>query len=317
MNILVTGGGGYIGRHVAYSLMGAGYQVAVTVRDQKQAALFDGTAIKALLVQDLHDASDTLFAGYEVVVHCAGSAHKKYKSTRLAIDENRRHNAELATHLVGICIRAQVRRVVVVSSIGASLLERDIAAHKTTLDNAWEVDAYRASKLQADVDVIRMLEAPSVSTECAIIRPPMVYGQCAPGNFALLSRLIKLRVPLPLYDIQNKRAFISIDNLCSFVLCLVQQPSLKTKIWEVRDAEEISTRDFVTKLAHALGVPAPLFFPMPAWLLYAVGRVLGLRDAVDSLIGDLHIELPSDISAWDWKPRKTCINLQGSTEIGP
>ncbi len=46
-----------------------------------------------------------------------------------------------------------------------------------------------------------------------VIRPPLVYGAGAKGNFKLLTRAVKLGVPLPFSSINNRRAFLAVENL--------------------------------------------------------------------------------------------------------
>ena len=66
--------------------------------------------------------------------------------------------------------------------------------------------------------------------EVVILRPPLVYGPNAKGNFANLVRLTNLGIPLPLSKIKNKRAFISIDNLVHLVItCLDHRQKQPTK----------------------------------------------------------------------------------------
>ena len=51
-----------------------------------------------------------------------------------------------------------------------------------------------------------------------VIRPPLVYGAGAKGNFALLAKAVKRGIPLPFAAIRNHRAFLSVENLSSFIL---------------------------------------------------------------------------------------------------
>jgi UDP-glucose 4-epimerase len=46
-----------------------------------------------------------------------------------------------------------------------------------------------------------------------VIRPPLIYGAEAKGNFALLAKAVKRGIRLPFAGIRNHRAFLSVENL--------------------------------------------------------------------------------------------------------
>ena len=50
-----------------------------------------------------------------------------------------------------------------------------------------------------------------------MIRPPLVYGPGAPGNFAHLMRVLYRGVPLPLGAVYNRRSFVAVENLVSLL----------------------------------------------------------------------------------------------------
>ena len=68
--------------------------------------------------------------------------------------------------------------------------------------------SYGISKLRAEE---KLHEIQSNEFKVCIVRPPMIYGKFAPGNF---SKLIKLSRILPCYpNIQNERSSIYIENV--------------------------------------------------------------------------------------------------------
>jgi len=297
MKILVTGGNGYIGRKLALYFGARGHQVVATVRNDEQKDDYSGTPISACAVSDLLDITAGFLKGYDAVIHAAGRAHKKENSLADAEKNNRRDNLEAPVRLAELCRINGVRRLIVIGSIGAALLDNDIKTGKTTMEETWKTSPYRASKLQADIELRKMLPE-----ECAIVRLPMLYGKFARGNFSFLSRLVEKGIPLPVYGIRNQRAFVAISTLCSFVNVLLDHPQAAERIWEIRDANEISTPDFVCALADALHVTCPLLFPFPPPLIKIGGRLFGMNRAVDSLFGNLHIDLTPVKDRLGWQP---------------
>jgi nucleoside-diphosphate-sugar epimerase len=89
--------------------------------------------------------------------------------------------------------------------------------------------------------------------EVVILRPPLVYGAGAGGNFARLVRLVRSGLPLPLGCATAPRSFIGADNLADAVArCLVHRAAAGECLL-VCDAELSSTDDLVQKIAMALG----------------------------------------------------------------
>jgi UDP-glucose 4-epimerase len=50
-----------------------------------------------------------------------------------------------------------------------------------------------------------------------VVRPPLVYGAGTKGNFDLLARAVVRGIPLPFALVRNRRAFVSVENLNSFI----------------------------------------------------------------------------------------------------
>ena len=133
-----------------------------------------------------------------------------------------------------------------------------------------------------------------------VIRPPLVYGSGAKGNFALLAKAVKLGLPLPLAAIDNHRAFLSVENLASFISWRLSVAGGNFDIFLVADKEQVSTPEFIARLANAAGVRSRLF-PMPTSALRTLLKVSGREDAYDSLVGSLELDV-SKVASSGWRP---------------
>jgi UDP-glucose 4-epimerase len=131
----------------------------------------------------------------------------------------------------------------------------------------------------------------------------MVYGSGAKANFAALVRAVKLGVPLPFAAIRNRRAFVSVQNLASFISWRLSNPAGKFDVFLVADEEQISTPEFIRRLAKAAGGRA-LLFPAPASLLSLLLKISGRPEARDSLLGSLELNISKAASA-GWRPQFT------------
>ena len=139
----------------------------------------------------------------------------------------------------------------------------------------------------------------------SVIRPPLVYGAGAKGNFALLSKAVSVGLPLPVASIRNHRAFVAVQNLSSFALRRLNHPDPASnfEIFLVADREQVSTPEFIERLARAAG-KRPRLFPMPQVLLSSMLNAIGRQDTHDSLIGSLELNVSKAI-ATGWQPQVT------------
>jgi UDP-glucose 4-epimerase len=149
---------------------------------------------------------------------------------------------------------------------------------------------------------LRMLARDS-NMKISVIRPPLVYGAGAKGNFALLTRAVMLGLPLPFAAISNHRAFLAVQNLSSFILRRLSDPDPASnfEVFLVADREQVSTPEFIAHLGRAAG-KEPRLFGMPPKLLSSLLSLIGRQDTHDSLIGSLELDV-SKALATGWQPQ--------------
>jgi UDP-glucose 4-epimerase len=136
-----------------------------------------------------------------------------------------------------------------------------------------------------------------------VIRPPLVYGSGAKGNFKLLAQAIKRGIPLPFGSIRNRRAFLAVENLSSFIVERLAHADEKFDVFLVADAEQVSTPEFIRRLAKAAGVTSHLF-PMPISILSPLLKVSGRPETHNSIIGSLELDV-SKAASTGWRPQIT------------
>ena len=160
-------------------------------------------------------------------------------------------------------------------------------------------EPYAVSKLEAEQG-LQMLAA-ETGIDIVIIRPPLVYGPGAPGNWRQLMRVIALGVPLPLGAIHNLRSFVALGNLVDFIITCLDHPSAANQTFLVSDGEDLSTTELLRRTAAALGRPARLI-PVPVSLLAAGAALLGRRDMAQRLCGSLQVDISKARTLLGWKP---------------
>jgi uncharacterized protein YbjT (DUF2867 family) len=111
--VLVTGGAGFVGRHVCEKLVRLGVQITVPTRKRARAQCVQH--LPGLHVQEanLHDANELrdLVRGHDAVIHLVAVLH----GDEARFQETHVHLVEM---LVNACQTQQVRRLVHVSALG-------------------------------------------------------------------------------------------------------------------------------------------------------------------------------------------------------
>ncbi|MEE4381291.1 MAG: NAD-dependent epimerase/dehydratase family protein [Pseudomonadales bacterium] len=293
--IAVTGASGFIGRAVVSRLRSEGERArAVTRRDSD-------ASMESIAVGDLDGTTDWAPAldGVDCVIHAAGRAHVLREEGDDPLAEFRRVNVEATRALVEAAVRCGVRRIVFLSSIGVLGNATAPGCPFDERSPIAPVEPYAVSKAEAE----EVLEgtAGGAGIETVIVRPPLVYGPGAPGNFARLVRLVRLGVPLPLARVENARSLVALDNLVDLLLRCIDHPAAVGRRLLVSDGEDLSTPELVRQLASAMRRPAVLV-PVPTPLLRAVGFLSGRSAEIGRLLGDLQIDPRSTFEALAWSP---------------
>jgi UDP-glucose 4-epimerase len=284
--VLLTGASGFAGAALARSLSDAGWTVRAPLR--RPVELPSGS--EAVPIGEL-DAVDwaPLLAGVDAVVHGAGLAH-----AGPGLDETpyRRINRD-ATLRLGEAAAGRVRRFVFLSSIRAQSGPTSPAV-LTEDDPPRPTDAYGRSKLAAEEGLARLdLAATS-------LRPVVIYGPGVKANMALLLRLARLPLPLPLAGLTAPRSLLSLDNLSSAVRHALEAPEALPGAFIVADPGPLGLGEIVAAMRAGLG-RRPMLLPAPAAIIAAALRMAGRGEAWDRISGPLAAD-PGRLIRRGWQP---------------
>lgn len=274
MRIAVTGAGGFIGSALTQMLAGEGHEVLPLSRN---------------------DLSDPDFSGVETVVHCAALAHRTGAERPDAATFDA-VNHRLAVELAVRAKTAGVRRFVFVSTIYT------IARNPSPLTPDMRLnprDDYGRAKAKAEAD-LRELSG----IEIVIARPVLVYGPGARANLKALIKLCDSGLPLPFGLANNRRSFVSLENVARALAFLSVAPADKVagRVFHLAEPQPRSTKELVTKLRAALGKPSRLL-PLPPVFMRLLLTAAGKSGLYDQLYGDLVADTSSLIDAgFDYLP---------------
>ena len=291
--VLVTGASGFIGRHVVPALQREGWSVRRAVRSLQ--GVDDEVVIETIGPETDWRAA---LEGVDAVVHLAARVHHKHEEH--AVQLYRNVNIAGTLHLARCAATAGVRQFIFVSTVLVHGRSNEGRAPFGEDDILTPRGLYGMSKAAAEAGLKTL--ARDSDMNISVNRPPLVYGAGAKGNFALLTRAVHLGLPLPFAAIRNQRAFLAVQNLSSFILHRLghPDPASNFEIFLVADREQVSTPEFVTRLAEASGKRLRLF-GVPSGVLSTLLGAIGRQDTHDSLIGSLELNI-SKALATGWQP---------------
>jgi nucleoside-diphosphate-sugar epimerase len=297
--VLVTGGDGFVGRALADRLLKDGYVVRVGSRRN---LVSDVKRFEYVRSPDFGSSAgyQEMLADTSVVVHCAGRAHLLADTALNPLEEFRSVNVNGTIRLARQAADQGVRRFVFLSSVGVNGLYTHSGQKFSESDPPNPHNAYAQSKLEAEQSLATL----SVQTgmEVVVIRPPLVYGFNAPGNFGALSKLVFKGWPLPLGAISNNlRSLVALDNLVDFIVVCIQSPRAANETFLVSDGDDLSTTELVRGIADAAGISLKLW-PIPPWLLLVIGGILGKGEEVRRLCGSLQLDTSKAHLLLNWSP---------------
>ena len=230
---------------------------------------------------------------------CFQRVHQQHEEH--AVELYRSVNIEGTLELARSAAAAGVGQFIFVSTVLVHGRSNDGRAPFRESDVLTPRGLYGMSKAAAETGLRDL--APSGAMGVTVVRPPLVYGAGAKGNFSLLEKAVTRGIPLPFAAIQNRRAFLSVGNLTSFILHRLSHPSGKFDIFLVADEEQVSTPEFIERLARAAHT-SPRLFRLPVPLLAALLKLSGRKEANDSLLGSLELDV-SKALATGWRPQIT------------
>lgn len=189
------------------------------------------------------------FAEYDIIFHVAGLAHADVGKVS---DETKafyyKINRDLTIETAEKAKKSGVKQFVFMSSMiiygeSAGVGKRKVITKDTKPHPA---NFYGDSKWQADKGVRKLQND---DFHVAVIRPPMIYGKGSKGNYPLLSKMAK---KLPIFPkIRNERSMLHIDNLCEFLVMLMN--SGEGGIYFPQNREYVQTCQMVKMIGKVSG----------------------------------------------------------------
>lgn len=273
-NVLVTGGTGFVGRHVCAKLVHLGWRVTVPTRQPENAGPLCSLPGLTVLPADVHDEASLtrLVGGHNAVVNLVAILH----GTAAAFAHV---HVELPEKLARACAATGVRRLVHVSALGAALDAPSM---------------YQRSKARGE-EVLQAAAAAG-ALDLTVLRPSVIFG-AEDKLLNLFARLQRMAPFVPLAGAQTRFQPVWVEDVAEAVLRCLRDDATIGQTFEACGPDVTTLRALVRHAGQWAGINGgrgrPVFaLPMAlgrlqAWLMeMAPGEPLMSRDNIDSMAVD-------------------------------
>ncbi len=249
MKVAITGGTGFVGRHVARALVEDGHEVVLVARglDNRDESIRQLAGVQLAMV-GLEDESKLAeaFAGCDAVAHCAGINRELGRQTY------QRVHVEGTRHVVNAATRAGVKKVALLSFLRA---------------RPGCGSGYHESKWAAE-EIVRASGLDYTVLKCGVI-----YGV---GDHMLdhLSHAFYTFPVFALVGFQDKPIRpTAVEDVVRILRASLLDGRLSRQTVAVTGPEELMLTEAVQRVARVVG-KKPLYVPMPLWFHYLLGCCL-------------------------------------------
>lgn len=273
MKALVTGATGFLGRHLAETLISRGWEVTALGRNQTVGAELAASGMR-FVQADLADEAAVVAAcaGQDTVFH-AGALSSPWGPYAAF----HRANVLGTRHVIAGCRRHHVQRLIHVSTPSLYFTGSDrLNIRESEPLPPRFVNAYAQTKFLAENEIDRAFEQ---GLPVITIRPRGIFG---PGDTAIMPRLIRAarRGVLPIFGSGDAQVDVThVDNVVAALLQCQRAPAgaLGGK-YNITNGEPRAVLPFLQQVFAALGIPfQPLRIPLPLALTLAGCLETGAR----------------------------------------
>lgn len=270
MRVLVTGGTGFLGRHLVDALLTRGHCVRVLGRSPEACRQLTEAGVEVHQA-DIRDAAAVARAceGREAVFHVAAlSAAWGKRPDFFSI------NVAGTRHVLAGCQTHRVGRLIYVSSPSVVFRGKDVheAAESCAYPRRY-LAVYSQSKKLAEIDVN---EAGHRGLATVILRPKAIFG---PGDTSLLPKLLGAarQGRLPQVGAGDNRVDLTyVENVVHALLLALTAPQAVGRTYTITNGEHVPLWPLIRSILKRLDIADGLR-PLPYWVVYTLAAAMELK----------------------------------------
>jgi nucleoside-diphosphate-sugar epimerase len=289
MNILVTGGSGFLGKSIVHEV------------SQNNTVVTLGTSIFNDIVCDLAYNIPQISFFAELVIHAAGKAHV---IPRTDSDANEFYNINVdgTYNLLKSLSQNPPRSFVYISSVSVYGLSEglNIDESQPLLAN----DPYGLSKIEAEKVLIEWCKTNNVVL--TILRLPLLVGENPPGNLGKLISGIKKGYFFNISSGKIRKSMVLADDVSGFIIPISKVGGL----YNLTDGFHPSVKDLSIAVAKKYG--SKLYFDIPLFIALILAKIGDLIGPLSPFNSKVLMKMNSELTFDDtlarknagWNPRK-------------
>lgn len=300
MKVFVTGGTGFIGKHLCQALHEKGHDIVALVRNPAKAVILPPNT--EIINGDLNSLKDPNFVIPEcdVVIHLAGAlsgGNKAYTQT----------NFESVKDLIS-CLKRQswpIKHFLFASSLAAG---GPCTAKKTRVEEMSDrpMEAYGKAKLMAE-GYLKQQDFPTTT-----FRPPMVLGPGDEATFPLY-KMGRNGIGMRPAGKAQEVSFIDVDDLVDAIILMIEQPAQagEHRLYYVSHFSIVTVDYLLTTIAKELE-EVMVIIPIPKVFLKIVSLTTTLFSAIFRTTNRLDSRQYKQMTAGQF----TCSSVKLQKELG-
>lgn len=248
MKILVTGGSGFLGKHIILKLISAGHSVSALARSPTSVKIVEQLGARAVF-GDLEKVEnfESSLGQFDVVVHAAAPVEfwgpwDKYQKGII----------DATGALAGACSQQQVKKFIYISSESVLQAKKDLLDIDESFAYPDKPNSfYGLSKKITEQNLLKN----AGRMEINILRPTFIWGPNCP---ALSTIAQKVQVNEFMWIDQGRAIFeaVHVENVAHAVTLMITRGKDR-HIYFVTDDEITTVRDFFENLFRATQLPLP------------------------------------------------------------
>ena len=262
MQVLLTGGTGFLGNNLLRMLLESGYGVTATTRHSSDPRPFDGLTIETLPI-DLKEPNlvSSAVKDVDLVIHSAAMIHLGW--TRQ--DEARRFNVEATRLLAQAARRKKIRMIHVSAGDGLAASQDGEPCDESDLTPPKPLCSYVASKRQAEEAVLEEVDA---GLDGVIVNPGFMVGpwDWKPSSGQMMMAIAK---GAGLFAPRGGCTVVDVRDVACGILSAIQHARRGERY--ILGGENLTYRELWSQMAEVVGKRPPISLT-PRWANWAAGR---------------------------------------------
>ena len=244
MKIVITGGTGFVGKNL-------------------QDYFKTSYNVESISVRRLHNQQFQI--NTDALIHLAGKAHDLKNISNP--QEYYEVNTDLTKNIFDLFLDSDAKVFIILSSVKAVADSTDKILSEDFIPNP--LTHYGKSKRLAEEYILANMPK---DKRVYILRPCMVHGEGNKGNLTLLYNFVKKGIPYPLGIYDNKRSFLSVENLCFVIKELIERNDIPSGIYHLADDEPVATKDLI-KLISDVTNKKILICKIPKFIINLIAKI--------------------------------------------